>query len=98
MDRHANSGRLPPLILLALCLVLPLSIAAGVLAQEAQPGEARQAETTKTTAEQALDMLEDLKARRAELDELRAELKKAGDMAAAAPVRKELSERRGRGF
>jgi hypothetical protein len=37
-----------------------------------------------------------LKARRAELDELRAELKKAGDMAAAAPVRKELSERRSR--
>lgn len=41
-------------------------------------------------------MLEDLKARRVELDELRAELKKAGDMAAAAPVRKELSERRAR--
>lgn len=47
-------------------------------------------------AVQALDMLEDLKARRAELDELRAELKKAGDMAAAAPVRRELSERRAR--
>jgi small conductance mechanosensitive channel len=37
-----------------------------------------------------------LKARRGELEELRAELKKAGDMAAAAPVRKELAERRAR--
>ncbi len=96
MDRNASSGRLPPLILFALCVALPLSIAAGALGQEPQPGDGGQAETTKTTAEQALDMLEDLKARRAELDELRTELKKAGDMAAAAPVRKELSERRAR--
>ena len=96
MDRHANSDRLPSLILLALCVALSLSSETRVLAQEAQPGEAGQAETTKTSAEQALDMLEDLKARRAELDELRTDLKKAGDMAAAAPVRKELSERRAR--
>jgi hypothetical protein len=96
MDKHANLDRLLPSILLALSVVLPLSLEAKVLAQEGQPGEEARAETTKTTAEQALDMLENLKARRAELDELRAELKKAGDMAAAAPVRKELSERRSR--
>ena len=96
MVRHSNSGRLPPVILPVLCVALPLSIATGALGQEPQPGDGGQAETTKTAAEQALDMLEDLKARRAELDELRAELKMAGDMAAAAPVRKELSERRAR--
>lgn len=84
------------MILLVLSMALSLSIEAEVLGQEAQPAEAGQAESTKTSAEQALDMLEDLKARRAELDELRAELKKAGDMAAAAPVRKELAERRAR--
>jgi small conductance mechanosensitive channel len=96
MDKHANRDRLLPSILLALSVALPLSLEAKVLAQEGQLGEEARAETTKTTAEQALDMLENLKARRAELDELRAELKKAGDMAAAAPVRKELSERRSR--
>jgi small conductance mechanosensitive channel len=99
MDTHAHPDRLLPLILLTLCLVFPLSLEAKVLGQEGQAGEEAEAdttETTKTTAEQALDMLEDLKARRAELDELRAELKKAGDMAAAAPVRKELAERRAR--
>jgi small conductance mechanosensitive channel len=96
MDTHPNSCRLPRLILLSLFMALPLSIEAEVLGQEAQAGEGAQAEITKTTAQQALDLLEDLKARRAELEQLRADLKKVGDMAAAAPVRKELSERRSR--
>jgi small conductance mechanosensitive channel len=96
MDTHAKSGGLSPLIFLALSMALALSIEADVLGQEAQPGENGEAEITKTNAEEALDMLADLKARRAELDELRAELEKVGDMAAAAPVRKELSERRSR--
>lgn len=96
MDTHSNPCRIPPLVVLALWVALPLSIETEVLAQEGQSGDGERAETTRTTAEQALDMLEDIKARRAELDELRAELKKAGDMAAAAPVRKELSERRAR--
>jgi small-conductance mechanosensitive channel len=88
--------RLWTLIVLGIAAALPLSIEAEVLGQEAPPGAGRQAETTVTTAERALDLIEDLKARRAELDALRAELKKAGDMAAAAPVRKELAERRAR--
>ncbi len=96
MDTHAKPGRLPPLILLALFVALSLSIEAEVLGQETQPREGGRSEITTTTSQQALDLLEDLKARRAELDELRAELKKVGDMAAAAPVRKELSERRSR--
>ena len=96
MDTHAEPGRLPPLILLALFVALSLSIEAEVLGQETQPREGGQSEITTTTSQQALDLLEDLKARRAELDELRAELRKVGDMAAAAPVRKELSERRSR--
>lgn len=94
MDTHARSPRLTPLILLVLSVVIPLSREAEVFAQQAQSADAGRADTAKTTAEQALDILADLKARRAELDELRAELRAAGDMAAVAPVRRELSQRR----
>jgi small conductance mechanosensitive channel len=96
MDKRAYSGRLPPLILLALSAALPLLPEAKVLGQEGQSGDGEQAETTKPLAQKALEMVDDLRARRAELDELSAELKEVGDMAAAAPVRKELSERRAR--
>jgi small conductance mechanosensitive channel len=101
MHAHGNSGRLRSLIVLALGVTFPLLFEAGALGQEATPQEARPADraadgTTVNTGRRALDMLEDLEARRAELEQLRAELKKAGDMAAAAPVRKELSERRAR--
>lgn len=94
MDTHARSPRLTPSILLVLSVVIPLSREAEVFAQQAQSADAGRADTAKTTAEQALDILADLKARRAELDELRAELRAAGDMAAVAPVRRELSQRR----
>ncbi len=101
MHAHGNSGRLRSLIVLALGVTFPLLFEAGALGQEATPQEAQPADraadgTTVNTGRRALDMLEDLEARRAELEQLRAELKKAGDMAAAAPVRKELSERRAR--
>jgi small conductance mechanosensitive channel len=84
------------LIFLVLFAALLLSHEAEVLGQEEPSGEAGQAETIQSVAQEALEMVEELKARRAELEELRAELKEAGDMAAAAPVRKELSERRSR--
>ena len=96
MEMLANSGRLPPWVVLALCTTLPLSLEAQVLGQEGQSGQGGQGETTKTTAQETLESVEDLKARRAKLDGLRAELEAVGDMAAAAPVRKELSERRAR--
>ena len=96
MEMLANSGRLPPWVVLALCTTLPLSLEAQVLGQEGQSGQGGQGETTKTTAQETLETVEDLRARRAKLDELRAELEAVGDMAAAAPVRKELSERRAR--
>jgi small conductance mechanosensitive channel len=96
MNKHANPRQIPSLILLALLAALTPSPASTVLAQEAQSEESQAVETRATSGQQALDLLEDLKARRAELDQLRADLKRAGDMAAAAPVRKELSERRSR--
>jgi small conductance mechanosensitive channel len=96
VNKHANRRQFPRLILLALLAAHTPSLESAVRAQEAQPEESRQAETSATSGQQALDMLEDLKARRAELDQLRADLRRAGDMAAAAPVRKELSERRSR--
>jgi small conductance mechanosensitive channel len=93
MDKHATLDRLRSLVLLAIVVALPLSFEAKVLGQEAPSREGSSAETT---AQRAREALEDLKARQTELDELRAELREAGDMAAVAPVRKELSERRGR--
>ena len=96
MVKTTPSAPLRPLILLVLSAALLLSPEAEVFGQKDPSGEGTQAETTKTMAQDALEMVEDLKARRAELDELRAELNQAGDMAAAAPVRKELSERRSR--
>jgi len=96
MNKHANPCRLLRLILLALLAALTPSLESTVRAQEAQPEETREAEASATSGQQALDMLDDLKARRAELEQLRADLRRAGDMAAAAPVRKELSERRSR--
>jgi len=96
MDTRANSGRLPSLFLLVLCAAFALPLEATVLAQETQPDEGAQEDTTKTTAQQALEMLDDLKVRREELDELRLNLREAGDMAAVAAVQKELSQRRAR--
>ena len=96
MHTYTHSVRLRPLVVLVLSAVLALSLEDEVLGQEEPLGEGVQTETTKTMGQKALEMVEDLKQRRAELEELRAELKEAGDMAAAAPVRKELSERRSR--
>lgn len=96
MKTDAHPGRLAPVTLFTISVAILVSIEVHVMGQEAQPADAGGAETPKTTAQEALDLLDDLKARHAELDELRAKLKEVGDMAAVPAVQKELSERRAR--